>query len=135
MNALETKITITESSLSEYSRISDLSQRANRCTNGKRYTVSELKNQIDKEGYILKSVYVSDKFGDLGLVGVIGIQETQTQFVIDLFCLSCRALGRNIEEQMLSTIVNSFNITDFNWITTGKNNEFLELINRYIKNV
>ena len=132
LNALETKIMITESSLSEYSRISDLSQRANRCTNGKRYTVSELKNQIDKEGYILKSVYVSDKFGDLRL---IGIQETQTQFVIDLFCLSCRALGRNIEEQMLSTIVNSFNITDFNWITTGKNNEFLELINRYIKNV
>lgn len=69
----------------------------------------------------------------LGLVGVIGIQEIQTQFIIDLFCLSCRALGRNIEEQMLSTIVNSFNITDFDWITTGKNNEFLEFINRYIK--
>ena len=40
IKALEIKIDIYKAVLSEYTRISELTQRANRCTNGKRYTVS-----------------------------------------------------------------------------------------------
>lgn len=40
-------------------------------------------------------------FSDLGLVGVIGIENGK----IDLFSLSCRALGRNIEKDMIKYAV------------------------------
>lgn len=133
LSALETKMLISEATISEYSRISELSQRVNKCSNGKRYTALELKNLVEHEEYILKAVYVSDKFGDLGLVGAIGIQRKNLDFSIDLFCLSCRALGRFIEEKMLSFVTVSYKITEYNWISTGKNDVILELLNRYIK--
>ena len=49
----------------------------------------------------MRSVYLSDCFSDLGLVGVIGIENGK----IDLFSLSCRALGRNIEKDMIKYAV------------------------------
>lgn len=49
-------------------------------------------------GYRLYTVTLSDRFSDLGIVGAIGIEGA----VLELFSLSCRALGRGIEQQMLS---------------------------------
>ena len=84
----------------ELSRIAELTQRTNKCTNGKRYTI----NQLDKmlcDGYELYSVFLSDKYSDLGLVGAIGIENG----TVDLFSLSCRALGRKIEDSMLEFVM------------------------------
>lgn len=86
--ALEMKLSIHEATLIEFNRIVELTQRTNKCTNGKRYTIAELKRKLQKDTYTLYSVTVSDKFSDLGLVGAIGIEGD----MLDLFVLSCRAL-------------------------------------------
>jgi len=83
-------------------RISELTQRTNRCTNGVRYSVGELDRLQNNPEYHLFSVYVSDRYGDLGLVGAMGQYERTGECKLDLFCLSCRALGRNVEKVMLS---------------------------------
>ena len=46
----------------------------------------------------------TDRFGDLGIIGVIIVKN----YSIDTFLLSCRALGRNIEHDMLSYVVSYF---------------------------
>ena len=49
-------------------------------------------------------VEVSDHFGDYGLVGVCILMRAETvptQFEIDTFLLSCRALGRGVEDAMV----------------------------------
>ena len=87
----------------EYNRISELSQRANKCTNGKRYTIFELKNMGNK-WYNVYYIYVSDKlitpdkFFDLGLVGTF---RTDNSDKLDIFYVSCRVLRRNVENKML----------------------------------
>lgn len=69
---------------------------------------------IGKEFYVIKpefklySVRVSDRFSDLGIVGAIAIEGDELQ----LFSLSCRALGRNIEMTMLAEIKKSTNSQD-----------------------
>lgn len=102
------KVDIHEATPIEYARISELTQRTNRMTNGIRYTVEELKANVIKPEFKLYSVRVSDRFSDLGIVGAIAIEGDELQ----LFSLSCRALGRNIEMTMLAEIKKSTNSQD-----------------------
>ena len=59
----------------EYSRVSELTQRINKCTNGIRFTVYGIKENLEDEVFELYSVHVSDKFSDISLVGVFAIKE------------------------------------------------------------
>ena len=72
-----------------------------------------------------------DKFGDLGLVGIIGtsLSSNKTLFVKDLI-LSCRAMGRGIEETMLYLIAKNAkeNFAEgftINYEKTNRNNPIL----------
>ena len=116
LNALENSVDIHTVKLDELSRISELTQRTNKCTNGIRYTVGQLQQLIQCEQYKLFSVFLSDKFSDLGLVGVIGINGD----LLDLFSLSCRALGRNVETSML-TYASKLGANSCRWQETDKN--------------
>lgn len=120
IKSLGTIIDIHISQPVEYARLSELTQRTNKMTNGVRYTVNELYNKVE-EGYTLLTVKVSDKFSDLGILGVMGISE-QT---LDLFSLSCRALGRNIEEELIKYALD-FDIKKCRFVSTGKNEGLLD---------
>ena len=98
ISSLNMEIDIHKSTCDEIARTFELIQRTNKCTNGIRCTLKELKEKYSSSEYTLYTVSLSDKFSDLGIVGCIGIYEQ----IIELFSLSCRALGRKIEHEMLS---------------------------------
>ena len=116
LEKLQTKVIIQEAAEADLPRISDLSRRANQCTNGIRYTVDELK-RLQEQGGKLQAVFVSDIYRDLGLVGCIAWNAQKN--VLDLFCLSCRALGRRVEQQLFAAVPQE--ITKLRWQDTGKN--------------
>ena len=126
LKALEMKVDIHKALPIELSRIAELTQRTNKCTNGTRYTVDQIKEMLE-EGYELYSVSLSDKFSDLGIVGAIGIDGN----TLDLFSLSCRALGRNIEEVMID-FIREKNIENFYYNLTVQNNELHSKLNDLI---
>ena len=117
IKALEVKIDIQKAVLMEFSRISELSQRTNKCTNGKRYTISEIKKNANIDNISLYSLSVSDRFSDLGIVGAFEIEGN----VLTLFSLSCRTLGRQVEEKALSFIAKNYQIKKINFYSTGVN--------------
>lgn len=125
--SLEMKVDIHEAIPIEYARISELTQRTNRMTNGIRYTVEELKAYVTKTEFKLYSVRVSDRFSDLGIVGAIAIEGDELQ----LFSLSCRALGRNIEMTMLDGIKERHKITRYRFRNTNKNGEIRTILNEH----
>ena len=112
----------------EYNRISELTQRTNKCTNGKRFTVSEIKECVETGTIELYSVHVSDRFSDLGLVGAIAIKNTE----LILFSLSCRALGREIESEMLKYIVSRWHLKKAFFHSTEKNEDIKKLLEEKI---
>lgn len=122
---LEIKMDIREARPIEYSRISELTQRTNKCTNGKRYTVAEIKERViyDEVKLYSISISVSDRFSELGIVGAIEIKGT----TLTLFCLSCRALGREIEKKMLDYVSEKYNIDNIEYYSTGKNEAMIAL--------
>lgn len=99
LTALKMDIKIGRAKESELNRIAELSQRTNKCTNGMRFQLMDLRKKME-EGYSLFTVYLKDRYSDLGLVGAFGIDYK----ILDFFCISCRALGRNVEDEILKYI-------------------------------
>lgn len=128
--ALDIKMDIHEAAPIEFSRISELTQRTNKCTNGRRYTVTEIKERINSATVKLYSVSVSDCFSDLGLVGAIEVEwDTLT-----LFSLSCRALGREVEEKMIEFISDKYQIKKIEFESTYKNESVKTLLSESFPN-
>lgn len=128
--ALEIKMDIHEAVPIEFSRISELTQRTNKCTNGRRYTIAEIKERIASEAVKLYSVSVSDRFSDLGLVGAIEVEGD----ALTLFSLSCRALGREIEKKMIEFISDKYQIKKIEFESTGKNEAVKTLLSESFPN-
>ena len=50
------------------------------------------------------SLKLSDRFGDYGLVGMIIIKYADRSCIIDTFLMSCRVLGRGVEDILLGFV-------------------------------
>lgn len=125
LQSIENDIIIKKSCEKELSRISELSLRANRMSSHKRYDLYAIKELFYQKEYQLYSVYCSDKFGDLGLVGCIGIDNLHRW--VDLFCLSCRALGRGVENRMLEYIQSNHVVEGYFFELDNRNAELNRL--------
>lgn len=134
LNSLEMKIEVRMANDSDYYRASELSLRTNKRTNGSRYTVEKLKERLKDPLYRLYITNVTDKFCDLGIIGVVGVYGREEAAELDLCCLSCRALGRNIEHVMLNKIDKKYKIKKIKTLSTKKNEDFLLFLkDRYKK--
>ena len=67
----------------------------------RRLSESELEGWAEIKTNHILTVSVSDSFGNLGLVGVLGMNLVDNVGVITDFILSCRAMGREVEKSML----------------------------------
>ncbi len=103
---------------------------------------------LDKKTEI-KALRVSDKLGDMGLVGIYVIKFAKKETNVLDFILSCRAFGRSIENLMvyhifLSSKKNKSKKINFKYFKTKKNKPCLDFLkklnlkkngtNRYIYN-
>lgn len=121
--SLEMIVDIHLAKYHELSRISELTQRTNKCTNGTRYVLEQLKAKLSLDDYSLYTVCLFDKFSDLGIVGAIGIKGD----CVELFSLSCRALGRGVEDKMIHMITD-LGINKIKFADTGKNAALFNLM-------
>jgi len=66
----------------------------------RRLTESELVAWAREQGRALWAVSVADRFGDAGLTGILGIEQNDGICQVVDFVLSCRVMGRKVEETM-----------------------------------
>ena len=71
----------------------------------RRMSEAELMAWAEQEHHRLWTLRVSDKFGDAGLTGLISLEIQDRSAQIVDFILSCRVLGRKIEETMLAVAI------------------------------
>lgn len=71
---------------------------------GHRRTDAELADLLADEQYIIRLAEVQDRFGDYGIVGAYIARLHEAYAEIDTFLLSCRAMGRGVEEAMIATL-------------------------------
>jgi FkbH-like protein len=97
----------------------------------RRMTEAELMAWAEQKHHRLWTLRVSDKFGDAGLTGIVSLEIQGRNAQIVDFVLSCRVLGRKIEETMLSTAIHyarALGVEDVyaRYIPTAKNKPCLD---------
>lgn len=137
LKQLEIKIIIKSVDNNSISRISQLTQKTNQFNlNAKKYSESELNEMINLKEFNLYSLSYSDKFGNEGITGAAIIKITDNIAELDIFLLSCRILGRNVEFKFLDYIISYLKENNIKNLKTyyfdnGKNNQVKEFLLKY----
>lgn len=103
LDGLNLEIDIRAADSDDLARLAQLSQRTNQFnTSLVRCQVQDMRDiTLSGQGFHY-AVRARDRFGDYGIVGQMLGQVRGTACEVDLFTLSCRALGRGIEHRMIA---------------------------------
>lgn len=103
--SLETELTIGSVNEENLPRISQQTQKTNQFNlTTYRYSEADIRQLITKFSADIYWVSAKDKFGDMGIIGTCILKYEDKNAYIDTFLLSCRALGRRIEDKFLEEI-------------------------------
>ncbi|MNO20449.1 Tyrocidine synthase 3 [compost metagenome] len=120
----------------ELERAVQLTQRTNQFNlNGIRRKVEEVNTWRMMENSWCWVVEVIDRFGDYGIVGLVAGAIKKDSLWIDSFMLSCRVLGRGIEDTVMHqlkqvALMNGLRSVELNYVQTSKNEPFHAFLER-----
>ena len=104
--SLETVAIIHRVTPAEISRVAQLTQKTNQFNlTTYRYSEEEIRSFMADENTAMYSLTARDRFGTLGLVGVLIVRVDNHTARVDTFLMSCRALGRRLEDAMIQHCV------------------------------
>ena len=87
-------------------RISQLTLKTNQFNlTTRRYHEEKIRELTNNKNYEVGCAHVEDKFGDNGITGVYIVDKNEKSWIIDTFLLSCRIMGRGIEDAILAQIL------------------------------
>lgn len=103
-------------------RISQLVQRSNQFNlTTIRYSEADLTAMASSKEIIPLCIRLSDRLGDNGIIAVVILRKLSQKIIIDSWIMSCRVLGRGVEDLTLNLIANEARL-----------NGCTEIIGRYI---
>ncbi|MDD3088078.1 MAG: NUDIX domain-containing protein, partial [Candidatus Omnitrophica bacterium] len=112
LRSLGIQISIKENEVADIPRIVQLTQRTNQFNlTNHRYTEEQIRSFMNNPDYRIFTLRMKDKIGYGGIVGLIILEKLEQDtssaadaFLIDTFCISCRAIGLGIEQAFMSYI-------------------------------
>jgi FkbH-like protein len=103
---LEIEVDIAVPSEIDVPRVAQLTQKTNQFNlTTKRYTERDVRAFIASDRSDVFALKVRDRISDSGLVGVAILTYDDRTATIDSFLLSCRVIGRGVEDALLSFVV------------------------------
>jgi FkbH-like protein len=109
LKQLEIKVTVKKANDFTIPRIAQLTLKTNQFNlTTRRYQEEEVQMFAHDQTKMIGCVQTKDKFGDNGITGVyiVNKNHAEKEWLIDTFLLSCRVMGRGIEDVMLGYILN-----------------------------
>lgn len=117
-------------------RIAQMTQKTNQFNlTTHRYGEDEVRRFLS-EGWHIFCMAVSDRFGDNGITGTIFLRPVDEKTVdVETLLLSCRILGRGIEEAFFKTVLNVLRLNGYRRVTatyvpTAKNGQTADFYDR-----
>ena len=98
-------VIITKDDFSNVSRASQLTQRTNQFNMTTiRRSESQIKELMSSPQHSVYTLRLLDRFGDNGIVGLAIVEHKGKEAVLETFLMSCRVIGRTVENAFLSWI-------------------------------
>jgi FkbH-like protein len=70
-----------------------------------RFSEAEVASYFERPDRAAVAIWLADRLSDSGLIGAVFATRQEERLVIDEICLSCRALGRRLEDVMLGDAI------------------------------
>lgn len=130
LRSLEMQLTIREATEVTIPRIAQMTQKTNQFNlTTKRYTESDIRSLLE-EGAQIWTLAVADRFGDNGITGLM-ILKPENGWTIDTLLMSCRVLGKGIEEAFFKSVISRYNgVLTAQYIPTAKNEQVADFYDR-----
>lgn len=137
---LDTKIIVSKNKSEQIQRIAQLTQKTNQFNlTTKRYTETEIGNYQDNPLLGVFTIDVHDKFGASGITGIAILKQPEhdnKMVEIDSYLLSCRILGRKIEDVFLDYLINyckeqGYKAIKAKYIKTSKNSQVRDFYTKH----
>jgi FkbH-like protein len=104
--SLEMVVDISAANDVSIPRIAQLTQRTNQFNlTTRRYSEADVRALSRDHAWRVYTLSLRDRFGDLGLVGAAMVHTQPDAWELDTFLMSCRALGRRVEEAFAAFLV------------------------------
>jgi FkbH-like protein len=83
-------------------RLSDLCRKTNQFNLAiRRFSEAELSDRMNSHDACVASVQLSDRLSDSGIIAVIVAERSGSQLIVEEVCISCRAMGRQLEDDII----------------------------------
>jgi FkbH-like protein len=106
LSQLGTRIKIKKVDSFTLPRVSQLILKTNQFNlTTHRYQEEEIRRLSRDDRVLIGSAHVEDKFGDSGITGAFIVFKDPAVWTVDTFLLSCRVMGRGVEDAMMSYIL------------------------------
>jgi len=123
LKSLEMKIYCSPFDKIGRARIVQLINKSNQFNlTSKRYTENDIKKIEENQKFYTRQIRLADTFGDNGMISVIICEKHKTFWEIDTWLMSCRVLGRKVEQFAFQEI-----------IMEAKRNGVKKIIGKYIE--
>ncbi len=137
INHLNIELMVEDLNDNNIIRIVQMTQKTNQFNlTTHRYTESDIK-KFREDGALINCLSAKDRFGAHGITGLIIIKfiDDRSSGMIDTLLLSCRILGKKIEEQFIIFVINKLFKKGFNkifaeYIPTAKNSQVAEFYDK-----
>ena len=104
--SLDMKISFAPFDATGRGRITQLINKSNQFNlTTRRYTEQQVKNMESDSSFFTLQVRLKDRFGDSGIISVVICAIAESVWEIDTWLMSCRVLGRRVEEAVLAELV------------------------------
>jgi FkbH-like protein len=126
---LDLRANIEKGNSKNLQRISQLTQKTNQFNlTTKRYSSDDINKFLSDDQYAVYTMGAGDKISDLGIIATAIIYYDKGDVIINSFMMSCRALGRGLEDAFLTYIINDSQKSNFSkikgiYIPTKKNKQ------------
>jgi FkbH-like protein len=102
LRGLEMEVVVNRVNDRSLARVAQLTQKTNQFNlTTRRYTESDIRQFAESANHDVLAVQVRDRLGDSGIVGVAILRHDNEGTWIDSFLMSCRVLGRGVEDSLL----------------------------------
>ena len=106
LKSLSMEAKIGKANSATISRISQLTQKTNQFNlTTRRYSIGDIERFSQSKEWDVYYLKLKDRISDLGLIGVAIIKINDGHIEIDSFLLSCRVIGRGVEDVLLSHLL------------------------------
>lgn len=99
LTAMRTEVSLRVNPAEEFKRLCEVPKKTNQFNLAlQRINDGQVATYLNSENYFVVSMSMRDKLSDSGNIGALYARVENDKVIVDELCLSCRALGRGVED-------------------------------------